>query len=467
MAEVHCLYKWDEKKARQFEPWVKAHEQRYVLFIEDDPASVILNTSHSRIRCVSISDHSRDETFERIVWEFLYLPFSFEVEDHPLLKQLASVQREINFRAFDFADQGLQLLQNFRHNLLREGCFAKDLYGKLNAPAIICGGGPSLAAVQSSLKRLQNKALIIGCGAGVEALLKMGITPHFAAHVDPASLHRFTRTEIPLFYQLRTDAGVVSKYEGRRFLVSGTGNFPLEGWVQKKWEMEPEFDGGWTVGTFGVALAAALGCTEIVLAGIDLAAAPGAQIYAPGVKTTSTSENFVPMKNREGQSVISRPDWVLAAEWLNQFAKEHAHLRFGTISRRGLEIPFIPLIDLEKFQGVDSISSLVEKALELPKALHGEEIWKEIESSFKRSLELCHKILQEMEKIFPQSPAENGTCALLEHDLGQELVFQQVLQPLWHYWQHPILRHNTAGEWGVHLNRILFFHSLCEKIDAL
>jgi hypothetical protein len=49
----------------------------------------------------------------------------------------------------------------------------------------------------------------------------------------------------------------------------------------------------------------------------------------------------------------------------------------------------------------------------------------------------------------------------------QELAFQQVLDPLWTYWRHVISRHNTSGEWGLYLNRILFFQSLCEKVHAL
>lgn len=63
MGEVHCLYKWDEKKARQFESWVKANDQRFVLFLEDDPRVLILQTPHPRIRCVSLSS---PEVLEKI-----------------------------------------------------------------------------------------------------------------------------------------------------------------------------------------------------------------------------------------------------------------------------------------------------------------------------------------------------------------------------------------------------------------
>ncbi|HEY5236733.1 MAG TPA: 6-hydroxymethylpterin diphosphokinase MptE-like protein, partial [Rhabdochlamydiaceae bacterium] len=223
MGEVHCLYKWDEKKAKQYESWVKSNDQRFVLFLEDDPNSVILQTPHPRIRCVSLPKSHSHEALEKLAWEFLYLPFSYETPDQPVLQKMATVHSEIGFRASDYADQGQQLLENFKNNLSSPTNVAKDLYGKFqNIPAIVCGGGPSLASCQSQLKRLQDTALIIGCGAGIEALLKMGIKPHFAAHVDPAPLHRFTSAEIPIFYQLRTAADVVKKYKGRHLLVSGT-----------------------------------------------------------------------------------------------------------------------------------------------------------------------------------------------------------------------------------------------------
>lgn len=462
MSEVCCFYQWSEKKAHQLVSWVKAHDERYAIFLEDNPATVILTTPHPRIRCISLPQQTPEKALEKIAWEFLYLPFSFEDPSHPVLQKLAVVQSEIHFRAFDFADQGLQLLHNMRSHLSHPTSYAKDLYGKFkNMTAIVCGGGPSLASASSELKRLQEGAVIIGCGAGVEALLKMGIKPHFAAHVDPAPLHKFSSSDIPVFYELRTDASVVEKYKGNRFLVAGPGNFPLESWVQEKLGLESVLDGGWTVGTFGAVIATLLGCETIILAGMDFATTKG-QLYAPGVKTTSNADHFLPMKNRDGESVLSRADWVKAALWLDAFALQHPERKWGTISQKGLEIPSIPLIDLKGVQGAAMANIVPEASVH-----HVQRIWEEIDLSFKKSLEICRKILQEMERIFPQNPAENGLCAMLEHDLTQEPAFEQVLDPLWSYWLHVISRHNTAGEWGLYLNRILFFQSLCEKINAV
>ena len=99
--------------------------------------------------------------------------------------------------------------------------------------------------------------------------------------------------------------------------------------------------------------------------------------------------------------------------------------------------------------------------------IDGRLLWQEVALSIQQCQEICRKILQEMEKIFPQHPLEHSASALLEHDLSEELAFQQLLDPLWTYWRHVIQRHNSSGEVGLYLNRILFFQSICEKFHAV
>lgn len=450
MGEVRCFYKWDEKKARQLSSWVQKDPHRFLVFVEDDPQVVILETPHPRIRCISVSQKG---VFENLSREYLYLPFSFE-QNHPILREFATVQAEVNYRATDFADQGLQLLKNIKSHLLQLTGLARDLYGQFkNIPAVVCGGAPSISKVQ-----IPNGALVIGCGAGVEALLKRGIKPHLAAHVDPCCLHRFSQTDIPLLYQLRTHEAVTNQYKGPRFLSAGPGNFPLESSLQEKWGLESSLDGGWTVGTYGAVMAYLMGCNPIILAGMDLCTS--GSLYAPGVKTEATAKNFMPMKNRLGRSVQSRPDWVLAAEWLHHFAKTHSEVEWGTLAEEGLDIPSIPWV-----QSIPSSKQPI--SIPVVPQIRGKELWEEIEKSFQQVHKLCLQMLQEMEKIFPQLPYASGALAVLEHDMSQELAFQQVLEPIWAYWAPVIDRNQDGGEYGLYLHKLLFFQSICEKVHAL
>ncbi len=459
MDKVHCLHPWDEKKALQFKSWVQADDQRYALFLEEDPAKVALQTPHPRIRCIFVPQDFSD-TLEQVAWEFLYLPFSFESPENPLLQKLAEIQSKVHLRALDFNDQGLGLLANIKYHLSHPISTVKNLSGAFKGlPAVVCGGGPSLTAARPHLKRLEDSALLIGCGAGVEALAQMNIRPHFAAHVDPDPLHTFKASDIPLLYQLRSSKATCARYTGPHLLAAGAGNFPLESWIQEKLGLEPSFDGGWTVGTFGVAMAVYLGCNPIILAGMDLAG----RIYAPGVREAA-ADQFLPVKNRLGENAVSRPDWILAAKWLEQFAKLHHSIQWGTVAERGLDIPSIPYSSLEGVIGSQGVSKRVLEALPL---CQEQALWSEISNSFIRAGDLSRSLLEEIQQIFPQDPLESGRCALLEHDLSEELAYQAVLSPVWTHWQHPIRLHNSDGERGLFLNRVLLFQALCEKINAL
>jgi uncharacterized Rossmann fold enzyme len=454
VGEVRCFYGWDAQKAAQYKFWVESDPQRYLLFIEETPKSTILEMPHPRIRACS------PEVFEEIALEFLFLPFTYE--HHPLLQKLASLQAQIFLRALDFDDHGLKLIRNVKAHLMKPIKLVKGLENSFTGvPAIVCGAGPSLS---SEIARFQDHALLIGCGAGVEALLKMKVRPHFAAHVDADPLHQFTAIDIPLLKLLRTSSKTSAQYRGLHILAPGSGNFALESWVEEALGIASGWDGGWTVGTFGVAMAHFLGCNPIILAGIDLAADSN-KIYAPGVKTATRLDPFFAVKNRQGEAKVSRIDWVLAAEWLDIFAKRHSHVRFGTLANKGLDIPSIPLVSLDVVEGVSGIGERVQKALvPLPES-ERKHLWEEMAASAERCLCLCQALLKEMEKIFPRPPSESGTCALLEHDLTKELAYQKILEPVWNYWQYPLRRYTP--EEGLFLNRILLFQSLCEKIDAL
>jgi hypothetical protein len=433
MGEVHCLYSWDAKKAKQLLSWVSADEQRYALFLETDPTKVILQTPHPRLRSIFVSS---EEVLIQIAREFLFLPFTF-ASSHELLLTLSQVQTQISYQAFPFADQGIAALQNLKSNLSTPFSSGAHLSGAYRGiPAIVCGRGPSLKNLTST------NALVIGCGAGVDALLQQKLRPHFAVHVDPDPSHTFSPCDIPLLFQLKTSAKTVSLHKGPRFLMAGAGHLPIESDVQEKLSLPASFDGGWTAGTFGVAMALFLGCNPIFLAGLD------------GF-TTKKGEGLVPYKNG-----FSRPDWIFAADWLNCLAKAHPEVTWGNLGKDGLEMTSIPHVKLAPFEGV-KIPELVTAP-----TLHTN-LWDEIAQSSRRSLRLCKEILQEMEKIYPQHPHENGTCTLLEHDLYEELFTQKVLDPVWRHWQYLIKRHNQAEEAGLYLNRILLFSTLCEKVDAL
>ena len=449
MGEVRCLYSWDEKRYAELRPWVEADDQRYALFLETDPTKAVLQTPHPRIRFFFIPEMGREEVLHKIAGEFLFLPFSFDASDHVVLRQLREIQTKIAFQTFDFADQGIQLLKNIKSNLEHPFSCGSGLERAFTGvPAIVCGAGPSLHLCRAQVQKIQDTALVIGCGAGVEALRAFNIRPHFAAHVDPDPAHQFKGSDIPLLFQLRSAAKTVSLYQGRRILMPGAAHLPLEGWIQESLGLPPLFDGGWTVGTFGVAMAFFFGCNPITLVGLD------------GF-TTQPGEGLSPAKNRQGIQGFSRPDWILAAEWLDNIAQQNPLIQWRTAGEHGLEMPSISPVRWEQIPKAPQISERVQRSLDNLLLAPGNTLGEEIFQSCHRSKKLCRDLLQEMEKIFPRHPHESGTCAFLEHDLYEEIFYQKVLDPVWAHWRSLICRHNTAGEWGVYLNKVLLFQSIC------
>lgn len=418
--EVKCLYGYDEKRVG-----------KNVIFLEEGE---YFDSPDAKV--FFINPENEDEVLRKIAWEFLFTPFVYE-ESREIFSRLERIRSEVNYFASDFADLGFKLFDNFRKNITKETFLAKDLFGRFqNIPAIVCGAGPSLAKNSSLLKDLKDRALIFAGGAATS----LPIPFHFAAHVDPDPAHRLKGSDVPLFYQLRTCHEIVSKACGIRLLVEGNGNFPLEDWVH-----EGTFDGGWTVGTFCIALAHALGCNPIYLVGMDLCATAG-HLYAPGIE--KTCDKLVSVKNKKGEEVYARPDWLLAAEWIEDFAKKHPKIinaTEGGLGFEGVEEVRLADVHLEKraeidLQGLQKVN------------LHHFDI--------KPSLVMCHElingILKELEAIHPRR--ESGTLALLESDLAEQVAAQKILEPAWSIWHHLLVKHGDPI-----LHKLLFYKNLIQQ----
>lgn len=456
MSEVLCLYQWNEKRAKQLHSWLKNDPKRYVVFLEEDPSILLTVPKTQQLKVIAPTESN----LRKLVWELVFLPFSFEGQN-PHRAFLEQFHAEVSYAVSDYADQGVAVFQNLRANLshLDSTLETPDYRG---IPAIICGAGPSLAKNGKLLKNFRAKALIFAGGAALEALRTLEVEPHFGAHLDPASLHRFSATQTPTFYQLRTAAETMKTVQGPKILCPSAGIFPLETWAQEQLGMTTElFDGGWTVGTFCLSLALSFGCNPIILIGMDLAAHQNKQ-YASGVTTKHPTETLHPIQNQKGECLWARRDWVLAAQWIEQLQKRHPEVKIinateGGVGFEGIEERKLAEVCLET---VSLPSQLPTKP---PLATNPLAI---IEESLLRAHDHVQAMLKEVEQIFPASPLGNGTLALLEHQLHEELIYQKFLQPAWLVWKHVIERSNPDGEMGLYLNELLFYQNLLATLTS-
>lgn len=465
MTQIRCTYIKNGENEISLRSWLQKNDNRYLICLGEAPINDPNLNSHPRIRFIDLQQKHLNFHIQQVIEEFLFFPFTFDFPDHPLMKQFSKQHSQLNFQSADYSDQGIQLLKNFHFHLQKPTYFFRHLYNSFKGvPALICGGSPSLMEQESELIRLQDSALIFGCGSGIEALLKMKITPHAAVHIDPNSLHTFTPCDVPLFYQLRTCPKVASCYKGPRFLVEGPGNFPLETELQMELDLDPMMDGGWTSATFGVKIATLLGCNPIILVGNDFSSSSH-QIYAKGITTQVPQELFFSVINRQGNRVLTRSDWIFATEWLNDFALLDPELKLSTTSFQGLSIPQIPLSSLQDLPLSKGITIQAQTLFQNQSLIDGKPHWDRFITSLYHSQQLIKQILQQIETIFPQNPNQHSTYILLDHELSQEIACEWFLEPIWQKWKPNVMRHlpKEGQEIVGIVNRLLFFQSICDK----
>lgn len=463
-ADVICLYGLPNHELYvDLKDWLDENQNRFLVVLEDDERALLSqNSGHDRIRfCYA----ENDEALKQIAWEFVFLQFDYlktpgnstkkTEKMEPFFAKMAFYQQGIHLVASDFQNRGLDLLQNLIANnpLFTKAKKGEGLFGAFsNTPAIICGAGVSLEKEIPHLKELKDKALILAGGTSLSSLGKFGITPHFGGLIDPhppsKRFFEHNAFDIPLFFQSRTNHQLLKRMRGPLLWIPGSQNDFLG---------EETFDGGWNVSTFLVALAQQMGCNPIILVGVDLAQR-GEKSYAGDFERPEVGE-LIWVRD----DLYTRRDWLFAADWLSDLAKEHPEVEWINTSD-GLEIGGFKkgtLNDLSFEKLEHSIPSKIE-GLEATVPYFDV---KELKSSFTKVSLLCGEMLELLERLFPNSPEKNGDHALLQHSIEKEIAYVKFLQPVWDIWKHVFLRQipkDIPAEYGIGLNQWLFIKGICD-----
>ena len=178
--------------------WLKKATQRRVVFLEDDLgalatffqtelAAEILEDSQVVLRFVRNWEVDAEELAQIFPCAHIAvtaLPAYTKKNKAKLARiRLQLLRNSSSYHAlFSEALFAHKLLTNLAPNMKRlpDAFFANKLEGKYaGVPAIICGAGPSLKSAISTLKTLENKALIIAGGSAIAALSNQGVEPPF------------------------------------------------------------------------------------------------------------------------------------------------------------------------------------------------------------------------------------------------------------------------------------------------
>lgn len=308
-------------------------------------------------------------------------------------------------------------------------------------PAVICGAGPSLSPVIEDLRKLQDKALIIGCGSALSSLSYFNLRPHIGLAIDPNArekecLQGCTYRDLPLIYGNRVYPGVFDLFDGPYgYLCSPTGS-PLEKAIEEELSLT-ESDVGLDLGrealsvtTLALSLACFWGCSPIILAGVDLAYS-GGDHYAKGVpvhvtkatkhkQETRAGEQVIYRKGAEGKRVATLVKWVMEQQTIDAYTKLYPEITFINLTGKGLGFPSIPHhpIDLPK-TSID-LQKLISHPTNVTRAKLNTTL-----KGFKESFERCLHFA----KLLEQEPEGSGKAIIYEEDLLQEKAYKLTLAP--------------------------------------
>ncbi len=458
------------------ESWLKKEPQRRVIFLEDDlgalatflqgeMAARILDDAQVLLRFVRDWEADLEElaqTFPCAHIAVTALPAYAKKNKAKLARiRLKLLRSSSSFHAF-FSEAlfAHKLLTNLAPNLKRlpEAFYANKLEGKYaGVPAIICGAGPSLKSALPTLKTLEHKALIIAGGSAIAALSNQGVTPHLGIALDPNPeefdrLRASSALEIPLLFAGRLRPDVFLTCNGPiGYLKSDTGGL-FETWMEERLGIEGSAIGpdlgreAFSVTTLAIAYACSLGCSPIVLVGVDLAFT-GKQRYADGVVVHNTinkrelkkdkraTDRLLRRKDRTGKIVYTLVKWVMESECIADYAKAHPECQFLSATDGGLGFPGIDYISLEELA-----HKQFTRPLDLRGKIHSDiqdlkldqlseprifALYEQLRLSLRRCQMLCEEILEELKTA--NGPFPTTKMSLLEFDLERESAYEALL----------------------------------------
>ena len=459
-SDVLCLFGFSEQeKIRDsLKEWLSLEGKFVFFFLEEHPLP------RERVDVEHFSSFCQTKAFLR--YQYVIEP-SLSKEKSARALQMMQTCQSLQWQAFlsasSFADWGLQLFKNARENEKKEidvTSFASFQGIFRGVPALILGAGPSLAPLLADIKKLEHRALFFSGGS---ALFCSGLPVHIAVGMDPNPSYkeRFAEASFtcPFFCTAQSASNVVDQMQGPLFQVPSSSSYALERWIEGT---NLPFEGGWTVGTFAVALAIYFGCNPIILAGMDFSYPHSEEKY--GGKDPQKNPEEILWEDPQEGVLYTQKDWMLAVKWLESLMIEHPSHAFYTLSSRSLPIQGVQRISLQALQKSLLTSSYdIEGLMQGIKSMHhvvkrqGDQ-WKQ---DLLAALSDVDKLFAFFERYYPEDPLEHGEGMACFFDLQERGFYQMLLAPLWDVWKSSIeALGKTPCEKKIH--QCLFFKRVLE-----
>ena len=459
-------------------PWLHAKSARRLVFLEDDLA-VIQAFLESELAEPFFADSSSTLLFleegpegkhvrELVTWYAYQRTWSMLASPAygryradvftQLSTELTVAQIDTSSILSELFEPTSGPLRNFGRTLFswQKSLQASSLFDRFKGcPAIVVAAGPSLEKEIAHLRKMESRALIIAGGSAVNALLQAGIVPHLAATVDPNPMQyaRFRQAQpfcLPLLYRSRALYEALMGQSGPLLYLRGGDGYPLVEWLEHTLGMRGKIvDGGNSVANMIIETAYAFGCRSIMMVGYDLAYTDGARYtslvsesMAAGESTAfqgETKGQLVDGTSYDGRPVLTEAKWMIEANWIERFAKDHPRLQLINTAQNGLAIkgltnmPFTEAV--EKFCPSDrDIAAMLHLAIQEaePAAYPMEKFSKAIERmshSFQKVQQIVRQMSEELKKA-DNGAADSPQLLELGSQLEDQLAYKHCLASL-------------------------------------
>lgn len=160
-------------------------------------------------------------------------------------------------------------------------------------PAVVVGAGPSLDHNLPILKQSPHKPLIICVDTALRLLLQNGIEPGFVVSCDPTTLNtrHFKDVQLPpktvFAFLPEIHRSVLPMLNHFQLMCLHDTNSKLLEQITQSLSLQTTFSRGMNVGFCAYSLAKVLGCSPIILIGMDLALKAGKSSHAQGTANAS------------------------------------------------------------------------------------------------------------------------------------------------------------------------------------
>lgn len=493
LKDHHCIflygiglgYYYDQMK-----PWLRAHPNNRLIIIEDelpvirkffeterasevlqDPQVVFeyfdsrgpepIKSFFDRFRTI-MKGYGREGLF--LTSSYLY----YQIKENLCLEIRNAIFSYTNWVVMSMNEALLDramIFENYYSNTLRQ-------YGSYDAhalknrfkdiPALICGAGPSIIKDIDFIRSIQDKAMIIASGTGMNVLNHYGIIPHFGTGLDPSkSQGTRIRTnfayEVPVFYRRRFHADSFRLIHAPKLMVQKSGSHVVSDWFDKQLGMESDYvpESGVSSTNFAMEFAVLLGCNPIILAGFDLAYTDASRyppIIAEHPIDPKTAKDEIKAKsdapiigwNIKGEKVFTKLDWIEEAGIVYAFVNAHPETKVINTTLEGLAFRAVEYVELSSLK-----ERYFDRSLDLSNWIHAEiqnallrapkekypEILKRWKASVHRCIEIYGEIQAEIKALWERCaegkrlpvPPYSGRLALLQSDLWDEPAYQYLV----------------------------------------